>query len=146
MHPEKALQIIRLLADGVDPATGEVFPDDSPYHRPDVIRALHRASGALQDAARKERKKVRLPANQGKPWTTEAETMLVQEFDAGRPIGKLASEFERTIGSIQAKLYKLGRDPDRGEAPPRTGRAGPPKEVDDSFAGEVFRRKPKWRV
>lgn len=146
MHPEKALEIIRLLADGVDPATGEVFPDDSPYHQPDVIRALHRAAGALQNTARNERKRARLPTNQGKPWTPEADKLLVREFDAGRPLEELASKFERTVGSIQARLYKLGRDPDRGEGASRAKRSRPPKEVDDSFLGEVFRHRRKWRV
>ena len=30
MKELKALEIIRALADGIDPHTGEVFPDDSP--------------------------------------------------------------------------------------------------------------------
>ena len=146
MHPEKALEIIRLLADGVDPATGELFPEDSPYHQPDVIRALHRSVGALQDTARKQPRKASRPGNQGKPWTTEADKTLLREFDAGRPIAELASKFGRTQGSIRSKLQKLGRDPDRGEVPRRSNRPRPPQEVDDSFVGEVFRRKPKWKV
>ena len=146
MHAEKALETIRLLADGVDPATGEVFPEDSPFHQPDVIRALHSAAGALQDAARKERKRARKPGNQGKPWTTEAEEMLLREFDEGRSMAELASKFGRSLLAIEVKLHKLGRDPDQIERARPSRRPGPPNEVDDSFVGEVFRHKPKWKA
>ena len=40
MENSKALRIIKILADGVDPTTGEVFDQNSPYQNPDVIRAL----------------------------------------------------------------------------------------------------------
>ena len=33
MEPDRAKDIIRSLADGRDPATGEPFPPDSPYQR-----------------------------------------------------------------------------------------------------------------
>ena len=40
MNIIKAREIIRILADGVDPTTGEVLPAESVYNSPVVIRAL----------------------------------------------------------------------------------------------------------
>ena len=37
----RARQIVRLLAEGVDPLTGEVLSNESVYNKPDVIRALY---------------------------------------------------------------------------------------------------------
>ena len=36
----RAKEIVRTLADGIDPTTGEVLPKESVYNSPDVIRAL----------------------------------------------------------------------------------------------------------
>lgn len=43
----KTIQIIHALADGINPQTGEVFPDNSPYQHPETIRALFAALSAL---------------------------------------------------------------------------------------------------
>ncbi len=48
MEKFEASQILQGLADGIDPDTGEVFPDDSPYQRPKTIRALFVAIRAIE--------------------------------------------------------------------------------------------------
>ena len=45
----KALTILKHLSDGNDPETGKPFPPDSPYQRPDVIRALFHAVRELEN-------------------------------------------------------------------------------------------------
>jgi len=40
MEIGKALGIIRLLGDGVDPISGEVYGGDSPYQNAEVVRVL----------------------------------------------------------------------------------------------------------
>jgi methylthioribose-1-phosphate isomerase len=40
MEIQEAVKTVRALADGLDPITGEIFPEDSPYQRPQVVRAL----------------------------------------------------------------------------------------------------------
>lgn len=47
MEASEALRILEALADGMDPESGEVFPSDSPYRRPDVTSALFTAARAL---------------------------------------------------------------------------------------------------
>lgn len=48
MELSNAIQIVQALADGVDPHTGEAFPDNSPYQHPQTVRALFTAVKALE--------------------------------------------------------------------------------------------------
>ena len=47
MDQAQALAVVRSLANGVDPETGEVFPPESAYQRPQTVRALYEAATAL---------------------------------------------------------------------------------------------------
>jgi len=47
------LEILQALAAGTDPITGEVFPADSPYNQPEIIRALFFAISQLEALAEK---------------------------------------------------------------------------------------------
>ena len=110
MTPAEAKQIIEVLAGGVDPATGEVLPDDSPLSSPHVIRALFIAAKALEVMATKPaRPAVAGPGNAGKPWAEEEDQRLLATFDAGTPVAELARTHERTTGSINSRLIRLGR-------------------------------------
>ena len=43
MEIEQVKKILKLLADGTDPFTGEIYPEGSPYHNSETIRALYEA-------------------------------------------------------------------------------------------------------
>jgi hypothetical protein len=110
MDEAKALGIVAALADGINPLTGEVFTEDSPYQSPDVVRALFLARSALE-SRRRNRSRNTLPANAGKPWTAAEDTQLLTQFDRGLAVAELAREHERTVAGIQARLEKHGRLP-----------------------------------
>lgn len=57
MDAAQALAVVRSLANGVDPESGEVFPPESTYQRPQVVRALYEAATALERIGRFERRK-----------------------------------------------------------------------------------------
>ena len=41
MHDNnRYLEMLQALAAGTDPVIGEIFPADSPYNQPEIIRAL----------------------------------------------------------------------------------------------------------
>src|SRR3990170_2929380 len=61
MDASQALAVVRSLANGVDPASGEVFPAESAYQRPDVVRALYEAASALERQERYDRRKAEMP-------------------------------------------------------------------------------------
>jgi len=109
MDTERALRILEALADGVDPFTGEVFPDDSPYQNPQVVRALSSAVEAVKRVRKIDSRKKSLPAKAGIPWSEEEDERLVEEFEAGKSIRELAEMHERSMGAIQARLVRLGK-------------------------------------
>lgn len=107
----EALRIVRSLSEGVDPLTGEVFPTDSPYQNPEVVRALYAAVRLLEQSEERQRRESRLPANAGRPWTPDEDKQLLERFDASTSINDLARQHNRTLGAIQARLQKLGKIP-----------------------------------
>lgn len=111
MDISEALQTIRSLAEGIDPITGELFPDDSPYQHPRVIRSLYEATKALEHAEEKQRREHRMPGNAGKPWSDEEDKSLIEHFDATTSMKELAQQHNRTEGAVQARLEKLGKLP-----------------------------------
>src|SRR5689334_6230626 len=109
MDSTQALAVVRSLANGVDPESGEVFAPESAYQRPQVVRALYQAASALERIERFDRRKSQLPAKTGEPWTEDEDRKLLAAFDAGRALQELASSHERTIGAVRARLLKYGR-------------------------------------
>ena len=109
MEIAKAKQIIALLADGIDPWTGQAFPKDSPYQHPDTVRALYKALMALERWSKSEARKKQLPPNAGSPWSSEEEERLIKGFEEGLSLAELAKRHGRTIGAIRARLVKIGK-------------------------------------
>src|SRR3954469_8365210 len=109
MEANQALAVVRSLANGVCPESGEVFAAESPYQRPLVVRALYEAASALERQERFDRRKAQLPAMTGKPWSESEDRKLLAAFDAGRALPELAAAHERTMGSLRARLLKYGR-------------------------------------
>lgn len=48
MDRQEMLKILLLLADGIDPDTGEIYDNDSPYQSPTITRALYQALRELE--------------------------------------------------------------------------------------------------
>ena len=111
MNQSEALSVVRSLANGVDPDSGEVFPADSVYQRAQTVRALYAAAEALEKAERFERRKQQLPAKTGEPWTEDEDRRLLAGFDAGRGLPDLAAAHQRTQTGVRARLGNHGRLP-----------------------------------
>ena len=104
MDTQRAKELLEVLADGIDPLTGEVLPDDHVCNKGEIVRALHCAVKVL--SRRRERP---LPENAGKPWTEELDDELCRLFDDGMKKQALCAHFGRTSGAIRSRLEKLGR-------------------------------------
>lgn len=109
MQIEAALPIVRALADGVNPITGEAYPDHSPYAEPRTLRALYAAVDLMQREVDREKRKERLPANFGKPWTEEEDKSVMASFDKGVTLVEIARKHARTQASCRLRLEKLGK-------------------------------------
>ena len=112
MEKEQALKILNALANGVHPATGEIFAADSAYQHPETVRALFEAVRALEGsrpATSADRNTGDMPANTFVRWTREEEERLAAGFDAGRTTAELAKAHNRSRAAIEARLLKMGK-------------------------------------
>ena len=104
MDITRAKEIISALAEGIDPTTGEVLPDNNVCNKGEIVRAFYAVLNHLDE----KNPKKNLPANAGKPWTAEEDAKLIDVFKAGVSKKELCTKLERTSGSISSRLRKLG--------------------------------------
>ena len=109
MEIEEALKIMKSLADGVNPETGEALHGDLIYQNPQNVRALHRAVGALQFLEERERNRRLLPKNAGNAWSPQEDAQLCDELRGGKDFQQIAKINDRTVASIVARLIRLGK-------------------------------------
>ena len=115
MEREQTLKILNALANGVHPATGEVFAADSPYQQPDTVRALFEAVRVIEaatvsrDTQGSQRSAGEVPANTFVRWTAEEEERLAAGFDSGKTSAELAKLHNRSRAAIEARLLKMGK-------------------------------------
>lgn len=106
MELEEAIKIIRALADGVNPETGEVLPDNSVCRAPQPVKALNRALGALTTQLERERNR---PQNARKTWTRAEDEQVCEELRLGNDFNQIAKIHSRSVPAIVARLIKLGK-------------------------------------
>lgn len=105
-----ALSIIRPLAEGVDPVSGEELAEHSPCQHPCVVRALIQALAALESENERGRWRKDWPQDTGMAWSEE-EQSLADGYDRGTPVKELADQRERSVVAIEARLVPLGKTP-----------------------------------
>ena len=103
----RAKEIVRTLADGVDPTTGEVLPAENVYNSPEVIRALFTILEMVDKDTKKYAQKSSLE-NAGMPWSEEEDEKLRGEFSVGLKLGNIAKEHGRSRGAIESRVKYLG--------------------------------------
>jgi len=91
------------------PRFGPGSPRRQPVSHPQVVRALFCAVKALERVQERERNAKPQPANAGKAWDTDEDTQLLADFDWGMSIKELAHKNQRTMGTIQSRLLRVGR-------------------------------------
>ncbi len=106
MEIEEALKIMRVLANGAHPETGEALEAGSICRQPQVVKALNRAIGALVTAQERDRKR---PMNAFRTWTRAEDAQVCEEVRKGMDFHEIAKTHNRTVPSIVARLVKLGK-------------------------------------
>lgn len=109
--PEESLRVLRALAAGRHPQSGEELPEESCYQSAKVLRALLAGIDSLEKSAIRMNRE--LPAGAGKPWDVEEDETLSADFESGTTIADLAQNHQRTEGAIRSRLMKLGKLPPR---------------------------------
>ena len=121
MKLEKEIKVLEVLANGVDPVTGEVLDNKSPYNQPDVIRALFVILNELKNPTKKaklpkktleekqdENVENGLPKNAGLSWTSTEKEDLIKKYKLEVSIDELSKIHCRTKGAITSELKKQG--------------------------------------
>ncbi|MGQ0579688.1 MAG: hypothetical protein ACT4PQ_12380 [Betaproteobacteria bacterium] len=131
MEREKTIEILKALAEGIDPGTGEHYPAGSPYQHPDTVRALFAAIRGLEnpaphpektDAPRQDKSGKPAPENAGRPWSQEEDSRLGQAYDSGKSVEELAQMHKRSKWAIESRLARMGKIP---APPPFVPRSSP---------------------
>nr|SAY45692.1 Uncharacterised protein [Serratia marcescens] len=86
--------LLRALANGVNPDTGELLRPASAACAPEEKRQKNLAEGR--------------PANAYFPWPEEEKLRLRESDAAGATLEALSDEFERSTWSIAVQLQKMG--------------------------------------
>jgi len=113
MDIKRAKELLAILADGIDPMTGEVLPAEDNCNKVEIVRALHRVLAEL-DTIHAKTKKLHME-NAGKPWTGQDEIVLCRMFEAGSKAKDICAYFKRSQGAIAARLVKHGKIKERRE-------------------------------
>ncbi len=109
MKAKRATEILRCLVQGIDPTDGSEVPSGaSVLNKPEVIRALLLAIGAVEEKSARDARRATLPANVGHTWTAEEEQALARAFQAGDPVAEISQRLGRTVRAIEARLVRLG--------------------------------------
>jgi hypothetical protein len=143
METEKTLAVLKALADGIDPGSGEAFPAGSAYQHPDTVRALFSAIRVLEGAGPSSRQPFSAPG----PRT---------EGSAGRQPGTGRAAGEAGAGRTAAGKPVPGKPASGRPAPENAGRPWSREEdtrLADGFdAGKSFEalaalhKRSKWAV
>ena len=97
MNLEQALRLLTILADGINPLTGEILPAEDSCNQVEIVRALNLVLRELT-AQRHTQQAVKHPANAGKPWLKEDDELLRQMFDDGYTRKELREHFHVRTG------------------------------------------------
>lgn len=127
MSPERAVEIIENLVDGIHPLTGDVLPECNICEETGIVDALNCAIRVLNERIvaeraieeyhrqqikesleKKDKAKRKLPENAGKPWLPEDDVELLKLYKAGVSVTEIAKQYKRTRGAIRARLVRLG--------------------------------------
>ena len=106
MEINRVKELLTILADGINPITGELLSDEDSCNQVEIVRALHSVIMELDNKDKTPTKKYR--ENSGKPWTEEEKKQLLEEYRAGLKVKEIAKAHERSNGAITARLEKLG--------------------------------------
>lgn len=110
MEMSEAVEIVRKLADGLHPETGQALGSDCLYQDAQIVRALHCAVRALELQHARERTRRSLPRNAGKPWSDQEDAQLQEELRRGISLQEIAAAHSRRVGSVVARLVRLRKN------------------------------------
>lgn len=111
MTSERAREILRCMANGVDPITGEILEAEHLCNSPEVIRAICTAIQALsgsEDAGASDSVRRNGRLYSGRRWTQEDLDELKRMYQDGDPMELICARLQRREKGILKQLTRLG--------------------------------------
>ena len=147
MNAERAIEILEMLLEGIDPYTGEALPQAFIFEQADVVLALYRAVQSLKretvtqsNSARPGEgitKNGRL--NAGRPWTEEDDRRLKELVASNVSLERMCNILHRRSRGIQKRLTRLGLSLNSVTAAARPARIGTLwLDEEDNMLQEMF--------
>jgi len=109
MDKKRAAELLKTLLQGVDPTSGAPLSEHDVVRRPEVSQALLLAEICCRESIERDSQRSRRPTKTGAAWTEVEDSQLLEEFDSGLSIEKLAERHQRSRSAISARLMRLGR-------------------------------------
>jgi len=106
MDTEQAIKIMRALANGQDPVSGEPLTVGQICLSTENVKALNRALSALVQQEQWEKNR---PPNAFRSWTRSEDAQVCDELRKGVALDEIAKLHHRTVPAILARLMKLGK-------------------------------------
>ena len=115
MELNQSRRIVNTLAQGIHPTTCEVFPPESAYNDPEVIRALFSVLESIKyirgpkrstEERRRDNLELGRPKNSGMPWTKEDRALVKSSYLDGMAVEKLAKSLGRSSAAIVAEIIR----------------------------------------
>jgi hypothetical protein len=103
MDIQEALNIMRALANGTNPQSGEVLEENSICRQQEAVRALNRAISALVVEQGREMKK---PRHAFRTWTRAEDAQVCEELRKGMDFRDIAKAHDRDSGAAG----EIGKD------------------------------------
>lgn len=116
MNRPEVVDVLSALASGVNPVSGEVFEEESPYNHPKVIRSLFGALEILQNPKghRSRKSQEEINREEGRPlrfntrWSEQEDEELIRQIEKGMLTNEIAEQLQRTRGAIHSRLQGKG--------------------------------------
>ena len=126
MSPERAVEIIENLVDGIHPLTGEILPESNICEETGIVEALNCAiqvlnerivaNRAIEEYRKPQKNKLNdtnkwnettRPQRLGRPWTTEEDLLLKELFIKGASVTMMMKSLERSERGVLFRLEHL---------------------------------------
>ena len=108
MDIPEALQVLKHLAEGVDPSTGKSLDQNTIYGDPRFKHVVSIAISALEDAARRLGGEA-FSSGPLERWSESEDEQLCAEFEQSMDWDVIAGRHGRTTGEIICRLMALGK-------------------------------------
>lgn len=134
MNYETAIEVLESVASRLSGKSG----GECPFSREEVMNAFQIATNSIEHVRNAESRRKALPERAGERWTAAEDTEIREAFLAEEKVSHIAERHQRTRGSIQSRLIKLGLisldgekvnriDTAHSQTPKITPKTAPPK-------------------